>query len=202
MDTDTDFDVIVIVRNRLDYTRRTINSLRNTTSVFNLFIVDNASDEEGANDFLLHQEEMGATIIRTTENLGWGAAVNLGLKSLTGSKHVLLLNNDVELLPHWYETSTTLLAKYPDIGVLALWKHINHGVLETRDDLIIKDQMPAVAWMFTKDRLAELAPFPVHGPCHTKGGNGEDVQFCTLAREKGYLVCAPTDDYAVHLDGY
>jgi hypothetical protein len=149
-------------------------------------------------------------------NNGWGYAVNntfyymnlatpvvQGMEMLTyRDQWVLISNNDVEYHDGWFEKLVALYEKYLDVGLMAVWKHTNHGVLEDRGDLVVKDQMPAVGWLFRRNVLDGLGDFPEHGPCHTKGGNGEDVQVCIKVDKLGLKVAAPTEDVAFHFDGY
>lgn len=196
--------VIITTHNRLDYTRQTIESLFATVPAdTKFFIFDNASDKEtqdylssvcGSTRFNLH-------LIHSAENLGWGASVNKMLE-LVDTEMILVSNNDVVYHEGWYEKALALYEKYPKIGVFGLWKHVSHGVLEDKGDLIVKDQMPAVSWLFKRSVMNDIGPIPVHGPCATKGGNGEDVGYCIMAANKGYLVCGPKDDLSRHLDGY
>jgi GT2 family glycosyltransferase len=182
----------------------------------NLYICDNDSTEAGFPEYI-YQDVLGKDMFKNVwmdmrkDNQGWGKAVNLSLdniKHIGGrsnfmkSDYVLISNNDVEYNEDWFEKSVELLEKYPQIGVLGLWKHNAHRVLEDKGDLLVKDNMPAVAWLFKTSRLKEQLPFPEHGPCATKGGNGEDTAVCIKAQQKGLWVCGPREDLAVHIDGY
>lgn len=197
--------IILVTFNRVEATRDTLNSLLDTipTPFFNLTIVDNGSSEMGMEELLKQHESTGATIIRMPINKGWATGVNTAIEQgAANTGYTLLINNDVVFKPDWYEKSIKILNTYPDIGVFGLWKHTSHGELSRNKDLIIKDQMPAVAWMFKTSRLKELLPFKENGPCLTKGGNGEDVNVCLTATHKGYIVCGPINDLATHIDGY
>ena len=46
-----------------------------------------------------------------------------------------------------------------------------------------------------------------HGPCDTKGGNGEDTEYVMRMKDKGYLVGVPKialneETLAHHIDGF
>ena len=62
--------------------------------------------------------------------------------------------------------------------------------------------MPAVGWLMNKYAICKIGEFPEHGSCLTKGGNGEDVEYCIRAQEKGFYVCGLKEDVANHFDGY
>lgn len=197
------------VYNRLDYTKRTLDSLFATCPPSTQFIIiDNNSEGQDMREYLNDLEDLNKrSVYRLGENLGWGAAVNYGL-DLAGIKgcfddgYILVTNNDVIYEEGWYEKLLFLYEKYQNIGILGVWKHTAHGVLEDRFDMVVKDQMPAVGWLLTPQNIKKIGLFPVHGPCATKGGNGEDCAYCTRCSEAGLLVCGPKDDVAQHIDGY
>ena len=197
------------VYNRLDYTKRTIQSLRETVPAgTQLVIVDDNSNEPGIKEYLdeisINVDMNNPTlVIHSEENVGFGAGVNTGL-ALCKTEMVLIANNDCIYEAGWYEKLLALYEKYDKIGILAVWKHTAHGLIPPGDlgDLVVKDQMPAVGWLMKRNVIDDLGAFPVHGPCHTKGGNGEDVTYCNMATQKGYWVCAPKEDVAQHIDGY
>lgn len=197
--------VIVVTHNRLDYTRRTIESLLRTTPIGTKFLIfDNHSDETGMREYLSSfaiDNPHDAYIVLGDRNLGWGAAVNIMLKEVK-TDLVLISNNDVVYEDDWYEKLLDLYEKYPQVGIMAVWKHTAHGVKQDLGDLIVKDQMPAVGWLMKMNFINTLAGFPEHGPCSTKGGNGEDVAMCIRTEEFGFLVAAPKEDVAYHIDGY
>lgn len=201
--------VIVTVFNRLDYTKRTLDSLFATCpSNTQYIIVDNNSEGEQMREYLGGLEDLNKhSIHRLNQNLGWGGAVNFGLeiaaaKGCMNDGYILVSNNDVVYGPGWYEKLCFLYDKYPKIGILGAWKHTAHGVLEDRFDMVVKDQMPAVGWLLTTENIKLIGKFPEKGPCATKGGNGEDVEYCIRCAQAGLLVCGPKDDVADHIDGY
>lgn len=205
--------VILVAHNRLEYTKRTIESLIKTVPNAHFIFVDNDSTDgtkEYIRDLVSIPELAGISYaIEIPENVGWGKAVNLALEGASegiafdiSTEYVLISNNDVGYSEGWLDTCIGLNEKYPQIGILGVWKHVAHGILEDKGDLIVKDQMPAVGWLMKKENLEKIGAFPEHGPCATKGGNGEDTFYCDTARSKGFLVCGPKNDVADHFDGY
>lgn len=195
--------VIVINYNRLDYLKRTLSTLFKTTLDVDFIIYDNASTEPGFYEYFKDPNFSNVQFIIGNKNLGWGAAVNEALTFTKPSNYILISNNDVEYKDGWFEKGVELLEKYSEIGVLGVWKHTAHRTLQLiNNELEVRDNTPAVGWLFKTDRLKELLPFPEHGPCATKGGNGEDTSFCIRTQQKGFWVANPTEDIAVHIDGY
>jgi GT2 family glycosyltransferase len=193
--------VLVTTHNRLEHTSETFKTLLPTLPADTQVVVyDNASEVDTQRLI----EECAATygnitIIEACDNVGWGTSVNRMLPFVT-TDYVLISNNDVDYFdPDWWPKAKALMEKYPNIGVLGLWRHTAHSTLEDKGDLLVRDQMPAVAWLIRKDKLL---PFSEHGPCPTKGGNGEDVNYCSRVTQKGWWVAAPKEDLARHMDGY
>ena len=194
--------IIIVVWNRLDHTMKTINSLLRTVPKAKLFIYDNASTEKGLYPY--YETLLDSKITIGNKNVGWGKAVNEAYEDVTcyDDDYILLSNNDVEYSDGWYDKAIALYEKYPKIGVLGLWKHKNHGVMQDYGDLVTKDQMPGTCWLMKPAVLKDIGTFVEHGPCLTKGGNGEDVDYCLRADKKDYWVAGPKEDLAIHLDGY
>lgn len=79
-----------------------------------IIIVDNNSIDK-TTDYLEKNKEI--TLIKSTENLGFSKANNLGVKSSSG-KNVLFLNPDASLKNDFTE-ALSFFEKNPDIGILA-----------------------------------------------------------------------------------
>lgn len=198
----TPLTVIVITHNRLEYTKRTLESLMLTVPHAEFIVYDNHSADD-VRDYLtsLQFAPVKARIILADDNVGWGTAVNYCLRSVK-TEFILVSNNDVIYQDGWFEKCTALYEKYPKIGVLGVWKHTNHGTREMFADLHVKDDMPGVGWLLKRSVIDIIGAMAEHGPCTTKGGNGEDTSYTRRAHEKGYWVCGPAEDVADHIDGY
>lgn len=203
--------VIMVTHRRIEYTKRTLQSILGTTPDFSqcdVVIVDNDSQEEKMTRYLgeMFVKNQKVTVIFNPENNGWAAANNLVLKSSINwgdYEYILFSNNDVEYTAGWLAEVETLYQKYGDkIGILGLWKHTNHGVVQDLGDLIVKDDMPACCWVIRPSIIEEVGEFTVKGVCKTRGGNGEDTTYAKKVQANGYWVCGPKDDIAEHLDKY
>jgi GT2 family glycosyltransferase len=84
-----------------------------------VIVVDNASTDGSTK--MLEENFPDVQLIRNSQNLGFSKANNQGLKNAlaNGATHVLLLNNDMEILdPKWLETLTSVLESDIKIGVV------------------------------------------------------------------------------------
>lgn len=196
--------VIVVTFNRLEYTKRTLDSLLRTVPEAHIMIFDNASTD-GTKEYIQKFQEEHADFVTVGgffDNKGWGTAMNRALKEAPLAAHYLLSNNDVEYKDGWFDKCMSVYAKYPQIGILGVWQHIAHGLREDKGDLLIKDDMPACGWLMISKILNEVGVFAERGPCTTRGGNGEDTNYAMRVQEKGYWVACLPEDQAVHIDGY
>ena len=197
--------IIIITHNRLDYPKRTLESLLKTVPLASFVVYDNASTDatRGYLDYMarIHSNINFCVDIK---NLGWGAAVNFVMRAypVLDKDYLLISNNDVEYHDRWYEKCLELYIKYPKIGILGVWQHTAHGIREDFGDLVVKDTTPAVGWLLKPNIVKEIGAFPENGPCYTKGGNGEDVGYTIMAQNKGYWVVNPKNDVANHITGY
>jgi GT2 family glycosyltransferase len=182
-------------------------------------IVDNASTEDGVKYFLDYlKKKYRAIIVSLPENHGWGSAVNAGI-GISMAPYILLSNNDVEYKYDFHRNMLSIFNKAlllppnresKGIGILGAWRHTAHGIVEGgvyNDDFVEMDNVPAVAWMLSKEAMIEIGMLPEHGPCDTKGGNGEDTEYVMRMKDKGYLVGVPKialneETLAHHIDGY
>ncbi len=200
--------VMLVTYKRFEHFKQTLESLLPTLPQGSTVgIVDNG-DDGLVYDYLQHFTAPSAVTLKclfTGKNEGWGAAMNEGLRMYPEWKeyeYFLESNNDVTYEPEWFLCAKDIMESYPNIGILGLWEHINHGTRETRLGIKIKDNMPACAWLFRSKDLEQFLPFPEKGPCKTRGGNGEDGDMVEKVHAKGRWVCASRPDLAHHMDGY
>jgi GT2 family glycosyltransferase len=104
--------VVIPTWRREDLLKNCLHSLdqqafRNFRSV----IVSNAASRQAT----LIGEAAGCTVIPLSSNRGFAAAVNAGITH-TRQPYVLVLNDDVELDPHWLERTVSLLDEHPEIS--------------------------------------------------------------------------------------
>jgi len=107
--------VVVVNWNRKELLRACLESLRAQTGVaFETIVVDNGSTDGSA----AVAEELGAKVIRNTENRGFCAANNQGIAAARG-EFVALLNNDAEADPGWLAALLRACSKASDVGMAA-----------------------------------------------------------------------------------
>lgn len=96
-DPETPKDIIIIVKDQLEYIKKCLDSVFENTKNFNLYIWDNASKPE-TQDFL--SKIPNTYLIRNEENLGF-IIPNNRLVEKGNSPYVILLNSDTEVKKGW-----------------------------------------------------------------------------------------------------
>jgi GT2 family glycosyltransferase len=212
--------IVIPVFNKLELTRQCLRGIALTAGgiAHEVIVVDNASTD-GTAEFLRAEEEAGRLrAIVNEENLGFGAACNLGAERAYG-EHVLFLNNDTIPLPGWLDALLHAMESDPDVGAAGArllypnWTiqhagivfneqsapyHAHRGaamndavVLEARD-------FPAVTGACLLVRSELLLQLGGFSPAYRM--YVEDVDLCFAVWAAGYRVRYCPDCVLVHLE--
>ncbi len=128
--------IIVVLFNRAELTLACLRSIReNFDESFEVIIVDNASSDETS---LLLDRIRGARIIRNDENRNFLLAVNQAAHEAHG-RHLLLLNNDAQLLPGTLRAAIDTLESDTNIGAVGARVVLLDGSLQEAGSIIWRD---------------------------------------------------------------
>lgn len=105
-------DIIIIVKDCLDYTKQCIESILQSTSNFKLYVWDNNSSED-TKSFLKSIPDIN--LVSSDKNLGFVIPNNKMIKK-GNSDYVILLNNDTIVSPNWDRMLMAILKNNPTIG--------------------------------------------------------------------------------------
>jgi GT2 family glycosyltransferase len=113
--------VILVAHNRLALTRACLDSLRRTTSPFDLCVVDNGSSDGTVGFFRDFRYPFPLTYHRNEENAGLIRALNQGSRLAQG-EFLCFLHNDTELLePTWLARLEAALRAPARVGLAGLY---------------------------------------------------------------------------------
>jgi len=109
-------DIIMVVYNQFDYTKRCIETIFENTSNFNLYIWDNASNQDTA-DFLRELDEQRPDVFlhRNEENIGF-IEPNNRLVREGKAPYIILLNSDTEVRKGWDLAMLGYLQEHPEVA--------------------------------------------------------------------------------------
>lgn len=113
--------IAMITHNRLEYSKRTLDSLLSTVRKPRLIVADNNSTD-GTKEWLYGPHKF--TVIFNEENLYPGAACNkaweCALEQWPDTKYLMRLDNDMHLEPGWLEAAESYFKAIPELGQLGL----------------------------------------------------------------------------------
>jgi len=131
---------VIVNWNRKELLRACLDALRRQTfQNLEVIVVDNGSTD-GSAEMLAGPEFRCVRCIRNTENRGFCAANNQGVRQARG-EYVALLNNDAEPDPRWIEELVRVLDAHPDAGMAAskILFYDDPGVIDKAGHLIFPD---------------------------------------------------------------
>lgn len=116
-------DVVVPVHNALEDVQNCLTALVHTETGFTcrVIVVNDASNADTTAWLRWAAENLQSatttfTLIELTENKGYTAAVNIGLKA-TSANYVVTLNSDTIVTPFWLDGLVNCLRSAPDLGI-------------------------------------------------------------------------------------
>lgn len=124
--------VITLTYNKLEYTKKFIESLFKYTKDFELIVVDNGSTD-GTREYLKSIPDI--KLILNEENLGFSKGNNQGIEIATG-EYIGFLNNDILLYPNWFEKVEEVFQK--ENAAFVSPRHINPHYDLTDENLYIQ----------------------------------------------------------------
>jgi O-antigen biosynthesis protein len=136
--TEPQVSIVLVLHNQAELTFGCLSSIAECLGVqasAEVVILDNASTD--ATDNLLRRLA-GARIISSTENLHFLRGVNYAVRRARG-KHILLLNNDAQLLPGSLESAIRTLHSASDIGAVGGRLILPDGTLQEAGSILWDD---------------------------------------------------------------
>ncbi len=127
--------VILVLFNRAELTLRCLRSVAESRVPLEVVIVDNASSDETP---ALLRRIAGARVVVNGENRGFLRAVNQAARRCRG-RHLLLLNNDAELLPGSLEAAIETLESGRDVGAVGGRLVLPDGTLQEAGSIVWND---------------------------------------------------------------
>lgn len=213
--------LVMLVRNALEMTRKSVASVLTNTSyaAFKLIIVDNDSDTD-TKAYLnnLQETEFNVEVITNKENLSFSKANNDAVLKCT-DEYLLFINNDIEIIDaDWLAVLVSEMKSNQELGAVGPvllypdYKIQSAGIkIEVDDDTV---KVPAKEQKVY--RHASLVD-GITGGCmlvrrsvhEAIGGfderffyGQEDIDYCLKIKELGYKIKLLTSCEAIHHESY
>jgi len=199
--------VVIVTYNAMQWAERCFDSLRRSTIVPDVFVVDNGSTDGTQTYIQKHYPEVMFQLSK--ENLGFGKANNIGLQYALDNNYdyVYLLNQDAWVMSDTFEKLIEISQKYPEYGIISPFqmnadmRHIDVNFIEsacsrksnenifndmynqTLDDIYPVSFVMAAHWFLTKKCLKKVGGFSPSFPHY-----GEDVNYLERAEFFGFKI--------------
>ena len=112
-------DIIIVVRDQLNYLKECIQSIQEHTKNYKLYIWDNASQEDTKCylERLLLNDFDNVELMRSEQNMGF-IQPNNEMAAWGKSDYIILLNSDTKVVEGWDSALIGHLIEQPEIGVI------------------------------------------------------------------------------------
>ena len=217
--------IVILTHNQLDCTRKCIAAIAAYTDMpFELIVVDNASTDETVsyleNEVGERYPHLPLTILRNSENLGYAAGNNLGIRHGRGDCMVVM-NNDVVATPGWLERLLDCALRDPGVGIVGPMTNWASGPQRVKDIAYCPETLQGLnefAKAFSKGNAGKSQThWRVVGFCMLVRrevfqkiggfdprfgvGNFEDDDFCVRAHLAGFKAQIAQDCFVHHFGG-
>lgn len=118
---------VVVNYNAAGALERCVESLA-ADGVAHVVVVDNASTDHSADELSPRAGNTRVEIVRSTSNLGYGRAANVGA-TRSGSEYVLVANPDLEVRPGCIEVLAGVLSSSPGVALVGPMLRETSGVV-------------------------------------------------------------------------
>lgn len=215
-------DVVIVTYNSAEYLPRLAGSLRDSARPVSVTVVDNASADESVAVALGLDWGCKVRVLEQGSNIGFGAAMNIGVLAQHDSQElVLLINPDVALEGGALDELIAALNEQPKLACVG-------GVLTTSDGRPVSSARALpTSRSIARRRVREVVPSSADGMATTAGWvcgalmlwrrsvftdvGGfsptyflyfEDVDICRKAADLGFIVGISGRARAVHDQGH
>lgn len=205
--------IVILTYNKLDYNKLCIESIRQYTKQgsYELIVIDNNS-KDGTAEWLQSQQDI--TFILNTENVGFPAGCNQGIRLAKGDS-ILLLNNDTVVTPNWLINLRRCLFSAGDIGAVGAVTnscsnfqsiYCEYGSIEDMISFARQVNRPNPACWEDRTRLVGFCMLIKAEVIKKIGlleeafspGNYEDDDYCLRIRHAGYRLVLCRDTFIHH----
>ena len=204
----TPYDIILVTYNRLEFTKKTLDSIINHTKIpYRLIVIDNNSSD-GTRGFLQERKDEGLVdkLILMDKNVGLENALQRGFQEVK-SKFFVTVDNDCiapNLQPCWLKQTTNLMDFYPSYGAVSLRPQVLIGVGsifdKTNEKAIIENNVCGGSYRVMRTEAVKK----VGGwtdKFENDGRGNEEHDICSKLKGAGFMVGYFNNVWTYHMFG-
>jgi len=186
-------DILVVVHNQLDYVRHCLSSIFEYTQNYELYVWDNASNEETKDYLDMLRDDIH--LFRSPENLGFIGPNNMMISKGT-SPHIILLNSDTMVRRTWDTHLIGFLQNNPDV----LETGYMGGILNEEGKGVGVDKGYDIDFVIGWCACISRETYQKFGlfDNNLKFAFGEDADFSLKLKKEGHKIYACYADYVHH----
>ena len=130
--------IVLLAYNKIEYTFQCLRSVFREVDLAEteIIVVDNGSRDETAR--MLSYLEGFIRVITVEQNAGFVDACNMGARAARG-RYLVLLNNDIVLLPGWLGPLLATVEADPEVGAVGSMYIYPNGILQEAGSIIWRD---------------------------------------------------------------
>jgi len=192
-------DIIMVTYNRLELTKKSINSILERTKIpYRLIVVDNLSTD-GVRNFLLELWKKGKIqeIILNNDNIGLEKALNLGLNKVE-SEYFVSTDNDIIASEGWLSRLKDLIEKNPDYGAIGCRPQVLVGVgnIFKTDKEVAESICGSHLRIFRTEVIKKIGGWTDRFDNDGRGNEEHDI--CGKLKREGYKTGYAKDIWCYH----
>jgi GT2 family glycosyltransferase/glycosyltransferase involved in cell wall biosynthesis len=212
--------IVLLAYNKIEFTFQCLRSVFREVNLdeTEIIVVDNGSRDETAR-VLAHLEGF-VRVVTIERNAGFLDACNLGARAARG-RYLILLNNDIVLLPGWLAPLLATVESDPAVGAVGSMYIYPNGILQDAGSIVWKDgaamhygwgrspedkrfnfarevdYCPGASFLIRKELFDRLGGLDRrYAPAYY-----EDVDLCFGVRALGYKVVYQPMSRVIHHEG-
>lgn len=189
-------DIIIVVRDQLDYIRECVTSLFANTTNFRLYLWDNGSAKPTRDYLKAISVRENVFLKRSSKNLGF-IEPNNQLAKRTRSPYLILLNSDTRVSAGWDRALIGYLQAHPEVGQVGYMG----GVLDEAGKgcgIGFADQIDYLMGWCVCQRREWYESHGLFDNNNLQFAYFEDADLSLRIRESGQRLYALTLDYVFH----
>lgn len=185
-------DILIVVRNQLNWIKACISSIEKNTEDYNLFIWNNGSD----GDTTSYLRSLNATLLESDVNMGF-IEPNNKLASIGNSPYIILLNSDTIVIKDWDTAMISMLEicdELKQVGYMGFKLDSEFRGTEVAWGWDV-DFISGWCFCFPRDIYNKYGLFDSE---NLSFAYGEDADFSLRLKEAGYKIYASRLNLVYH----